>query len=109
MAARPKVRYATIFVFPGGAKGKVRVNATPETLTVRPGDTVDWTIVNAASDASAGRVSIGWKDRQPAEGRAQGVRSRGAGRGARQGPARPLQVQHPAQRRGRCSTPKSRS
>ena len=65
MAARPKVRYATIFVFPGGAKGKVRVNATPETLTVRAGDVVDWTVVNAASDTSPGRVSIAWKEASP--------------------------------------------
>ena len=64
MGARLRVRYATIFVFPGGAKGKVRVNATPETLTVRPGDTVDWTVVNATAVGHQRRpVSIGWKDK----------------------------------------------
>ena len=89
MAARPKVRYATIFVFPGGAKGKVRVNATPETLTVRPGDVVDWTVVNAASDASAGRVSDRLEGSQSAEGRARrsSIARRGPGCAPRPGPA----------------------
>ena len=62
-AKRPKVRYATIYVFPAGAKG-VRVSAAPERLTVKPGDVVDWTIVNATSGA-AGEVSIAWKGRSP--------------------------------------------
>lgn len=68
MAARARVRYSTIFVFPSTARGKgVRVNAAPETLTVRAGDVVDWTVVNAASDAPC-KVSIKWKDKNPLKG-----------------------------------------
>jgi plastocyanin len=66
MGARVRVKYATIFVFPAAAKGgRVKVSATPETLTVRPGDTVDWTVVNATGADSAGMVSIKWKDKSP--------------------------------------------
>jgi len=62
------VRYSTIFVFPATARGKgVRVNAAPETLTVRAGDIVDWTIVNAVSDTPY-KVSIKWKDKNPLKG-----------------------------------------
>ena len=60
---RYRVRYATIYVFPAGAKG-VRVNATPERLSVRAGDIVDWTVVNATASPS-GKVSIQWKERSP--------------------------------------------
>ena len=68
-AARTRVRYATIFVFPAPAKGKpVRVSAAPETLSVRAGDTVDWTVVNATGADSPGRVSIKWKDKNPVKG-----------------------------------------
>ena len=84
MGARPRVRYATIFVFPGRAKGKVRVNATPETLTVRAGDTVDWTVVNARPPTRPAGSSIGWKDKKPAEGRA--ARTSSARRGRRCAP-----------------------
>ena len=109
MAARAKVKYTTIFVFPGGAKGKVRVSATPETLTVRAGDTVDWTVVNAASAAIAGRVTIRLEGKSPLKGEPEGVRAQARAAGARQGQAGRLPLQHPAQRRARCSTPKSRS
>ncbi len=66
---RARVKYATIFVFPSAVKGKgVRVSATPETLSVRPGDIVDWTVVNATAADSPGRVSIKWKDKTPLKG-----------------------------------------
>ncbi len=66
---RTRVKYATIFVFPSVAKGKgVRVSAAPETLSVRPGDIVDWTVVNATAADSPGRVSIKWKDKTPLKG-----------------------------------------
>lgn len=61
--SRYKVRYATIYVFPAAAKG-VRVTSSPERLTVRAGDIVDWTVVNAGA-APTGRVSIQWKERSP--------------------------------------------
>jgi hypothetical protein len=64
--ARAKVKYATIFVFPSTPKGKAVVSATPETLTVRAGDVVDWTVVNAT--ATPGRISIKWKDKNPLKG-----------------------------------------
>ncbi len=60
---RRRVRYATIFVFPAGTKG-VRVSSAPERLTVRQGDIVDWTVVNACSGA-AGLASITWKEGNP--------------------------------------------
>lgn len=67
--ARYRVRYATIFVFPPAARGgKPRVSATPETLTVREGDVVDWTIVNATAAESPGKVTIRWKGKSPLEG-----------------------------------------
>jgi hypothetical protein len=66
---RAKVKYATIFVFPSAAKGKgPRVSASPETLSVRRGDTVDWTVVNATAADSPGKVSIKWKDKNPLKG-----------------------------------------
>jgi len=65
-ATRRRVRYATIYVFPSGDKKGpgVRVSAAPETLTARPGDTIDWTVVNAAQSLP-GKVSIKWKDKSP--------------------------------------------
>lgn len=63
-ATRKRVRYATIYVFPSGDRKGVRVSAAPETLTARPGDTIDWTVVNAASSLP-GKVTIKWKDRSP--------------------------------------------
>ena len=69
MGARVRVKYATIFMFPAAVKGgQIRVSATPETLTVRAGDTVDWTVVNATATDSPGRVSIKWKDKNPVKG-----------------------------------------
>ena len=66
--ARVRVKYATIFVFPPAAKGaQARVSAAPETLNVRAGDVVDWTVVNATAADSPGRVSIKWKDKSPLE------------------------------------------
>ncbi|MGD9904852.1 MAG: hypothetical protein AB7U83_15415 [Vicinamibacterales bacterium] len=73
MGARVRVKYATIFVFPATGKGgRVRVSAAPETLTVRPGDVVDWTVVNATGADSPGKVAIKWKDRSPVKGEAAG-------------------------------------
>lgn len=69
MSARVRVKYATIFVFPTAAKGgRVKVSVAPETLTVRPGDTVDWTVVNATAADSPGKVSIKWKEKTPVKG-----------------------------------------
>ncbi|MGE0360975.1 MAG: hypothetical protein AB7H93_14565 [Vicinamibacterales bacterium] len=69
MGARVRVKYATIFVFPAAAKGgRVKVSAAPETLTVRAGDVVDWTVVNATAADSPGKVSIKWKDKSPVKG-----------------------------------------
>jgi plastocyanin len=66
---RARVKYATIYVFPPVVKGKgVRVSAAPETLTVRPGDVIDWTVVNATAAESPGRVSLKWKDKNPLKG-----------------------------------------
>lgn len=63
MATRA-VRYATIYVFPSTDKrSKVRVSAAPETLTVSPGDIVDWTVVDAAG--AGGKITIKWKDGTP--------------------------------------------
>lgn len=65
--SRPRVRYATIFVFPPPAKGKAPVVSTsPERLTVRPGDYVEWTIVNASG--MGGKISVGWEKRNPLKG-----------------------------------------
>ena len=65
-AVRARVRYATIFVFPATAKGKpMRVSAAPEVLSVRVGDIVDWTVVNATGADSPGKVTIRWKDKSP--------------------------------------------
>lgn len=65
--SRVRVRYATIFVFPPPSKGKAPVVSTsPERLTVRPGDRVEWTIVNASG--LAGKVSIGWVKENPLKG-----------------------------------------
>jgi hypothetical protein len=62
MSRRPRVRYATIYVFPNGRKG-VTVNAAPERLTVRPGDIIDWTVVNAAG--VDGKIGVRWKKDSP--------------------------------------------
>ena len=62
MSRRPRVRYATIYVFPGGKKG-VTVSAAPERLTVRPGDIIDWTVVIAAG--VDGRIGVQWQKDSP--------------------------------------------
>lgn len=65
--SRPRVRYATIFVFPPPPRSKAPVVSTsPERLTVRPGDRVEWTIVNASG--LSGKVSIGWVKENPFKG-----------------------------------------
>ena len=65
--SRPRVRYATIFVFPPPAKGKPPVVSTsPERLTVRPAEYVEWTVVNASG--LPGRISIGWEKLNPLKG-----------------------------------------
>ena len=66
MSTRARVRYATIFIFPPAAKGKPAVVTTsPERLSVREGDVVDWTVVDASGQADARLVSIGWQGRSP--------------------------------------------
>jgi plastocyanin len=61
------VRYATIFVFPPPARGKAPVVSTsPERLTVRAGDAVEWTVVNATG--TPGKVSVGWAKTNPLKG-----------------------------------------
>ena len=86
----------------GGAKARrVKVNATPETLTVRPGDTVDWTVVNATGRRFAGPGIDQLEGQEPGEGRAQGLRPQGAGPMSRQvGQDGRLPLQHPHRRRG---------
>lgn len=65
--SRPRVRYATIFVFPPPAKGKAPVVSTsPERLTVRAGDYVEWTVVDATGMGS--KVSVDWGKRNPLKG-----------------------------------------
>ena len=63
---RVRVKYATIFLFPPPAKGKPPVVSTsPERLTVREGDTVDWTVVDASGQGAQLNVTIGWAGRSP--------------------------------------------
>jgi len=69
MPNRPEVRYATIFIFPAcGPSEMPIVSTTPERLTVRSGEVIDWTIVDATGRVKPGRVTIGWKGRSPLEG-----------------------------------------
>ena len=69
MPTRPEVRYATIFIFPAcGPSERPIVSTTPERLTVRSGEIIDWTIVDATGRVKPGRVTIGWKGRSPVEG-----------------------------------------
>lgn len=65
VGGRPTVHYATLYLF--GSGNEVTVGSvTPERLTVRVGDIVDWTIVDATgSVVDSRRVSIRWKDRNP--------------------------------------------
>lgn len=65
---RPKIRYATIFVFPPpSGNDRPVVSTTPDRLTVSPGDVVDWTIVDATGAFKNSRLTIGWKERSPFE------------------------------------------
>lgn len=65
--SRLRVRYATIFLFPPPARGKAPVVTTsPERLVVRPGDAIEWTVVNASG--ITGKVTLGWKDDNPLRG-----------------------------------------
>ena len=65
---RVKVKYATIFIFPAPAKGRAPVVTTsPERLTVRRGDVVDWTVVDATGAATPREITIGWEGRNPLE------------------------------------------
>lgn len=69
MPNRPEVRYATIFIFPAcGPSEMPIVSTTPERLTVRSGEIIDWTIVDATGRVKPGRVTIGWKGQSPVEG-----------------------------------------
>jgi hypothetical protein len=55
-------------VFPGRDKGSApAVSMTPERLTVRRGEIVDWTIVDANGVVKPSRITIRWKDRSPIE------------------------------------------
>ncbi len=63
---RTRVKYATIFIFPPAAKGKPAVVTTsPERLSVREGDLVDWTIVDATGQTAGRQVSLVWTGRSP--------------------------------------------
>lgn len=65
--SRLRVRYVTIFVFPPPAKGKAPIVSTsPERLVARPGDAIEWTIVNASG--VPGKVTLGWKKDNPLKG-----------------------------------------
>jgi len=68
MSSRPEVRYATIFIFPAcGPSEMPIVSTTPERLTVKSGEIIDWTIVDATGRVKPGRVTIGWKGKSPVE------------------------------------------
>ena len=107
MGARVRVKYATIFVFPAAKGAASRVSATPETLTVRPGDTVDWTVVNATAADSPGQGLDQVEGQEPGEGRAQGIRAQGAGPGPGVG-QRAFTATASWSTAWRCSTPNSR-
>jgi hypothetical protein len=55
-----QTRHTTVYIFPDGAGG-LRVNAAPEILFVRPGDSVAWTVVDATGRAS-GNVTFRIKE-----------------------------------------------
>jgi len=66
--SRPRVRYVTIFVFPSPGKGKPPVvTTTPQRLTARPGDVIDWTVVNAAGSGT--KVTVAFPKGSPLKGR----------------------------------------
>jgi hypothetical protein len=66
--SRPEVRYATIYVLPSRDKGGApSVSMSPERLTARKGDIVDWTIVDHQSGVKSSRITIQWKDRSPVD------------------------------------------
>lgn len=50
---RPQTRYTTVYIFPGGEASRPLVNAAPETLFVRGGDQVEWTVVDATGGPPA--------------------------------------------------------
>lgn len=61
-----RVKYATIFIFPAGGRSKsLVVSTSPERLTVREGDLIDWTVVDATGQAGTRKVSFTWKERSP--------------------------------------------
>lgn len=65
VGGRPTVHYATLYLFGNGQEVTVG-SVTPERLTVRAGDLIDWTIVDATgSVVDPRRVTIRWKDRNP--------------------------------------------
>ncbi|MEZ5289541.1 MAG: hypothetical protein R2745_00520 [Vicinamibacterales bacterium] len=67
-APLPQTRYTTVYLFPTG-DGGVRANAAPEILFVRPGDQVEWTVVDATG-AGTRQVSFQIKKgRDPFEGK----------------------------------------
>ena len=98
--SRLRVRYATVFVLPPAAKGKAPVVSTsPERLVVRPGDTIEWTVVNASG--VEGRVSFAWKEINPLKGgSAEALRSPRPRHRHQEGAGRRLQVQRAAGRQG---------
>lgn len=72
---RVKVKYATIFAFPRpketASRGRVAKTAplvfvAPETLYVRPGDGIEWTLVNVTDQSY--KVSFTWKRTSPLKG-----------------------------------------
>jgi hypothetical protein len=61
MASR-EIRYVTVYLFPSNdKKSPVRANAAPELLTVRAGDIIDFTVVDAAG--VGGTVTFEWDER----------------------------------------------
>lgn len=66
VGGRPTVHYATLYLFGTGAEVTVG-SVTPERLSVRVGDLVDWTIVDATgAKIDPKRVTIRWKgERSP--------------------------------------------
>lgn len=58
----PPVHYATLYLFGSGNELSVG-SVSPDRLTVRAGELVDWTIVDATgAKIDPRRVSIRWKD-----------------------------------------------
>jgi hypothetical protein len=63
-----EVRYITIFIHPPTGKEAVPfVSTSPERLTVRRGDIVDWTIVDVTGKVPVSKVTVVWRGKSPVE------------------------------------------